>query len=75
MPHTAPAFILTLSCANRPGIVAAVATHLARDQWADWLDPNVPASEVLKYLPAGSLLPTQVYPPPGNNDGQATLAL
>jgi formyltetrahydrofolate deformylase len=28
MPHTAPAYILTLSCANRPGIVAAVATHI-----------------------------------------------
>jgi formyltetrahydrofolate deformylase len=28
MPHTAPAFILTLSCVNRPGIVAAVATHI-----------------------------------------------
>lgn len=37
---------------------------LARDQWADWLDPNVPAAEVLKYLPKGSLQPTRVYPPP-----------
>jgi formyltetrahydrofolate deformylase len=28
MPQTPPAYILTLSCANRPGIVAAVATHI-----------------------------------------------
>jgi putative SOS response-associated peptidase YedK len=36
---------------------------LARDQWADWLDPAVPASAVLKYLPNGSLPVTRVYPP------------
>jgi len=37
---------------------------LPRDSWADWLDPSVPANEVLRVLPKGSLVPTQVYPPP-----------
>ncbi|HET7317248.1 MAG TPA: SOS response-associated peptidase [Sphingomicrobium sp.] len=36
---------------------------LARDRWADWLDPGVPAQEVLKYLPRGSLPATPVFPP------------
>lgn len=36
---------------------------LRRDQWADWLNPNVPADEVLRILPKGSLLPERVYPP------------
>lgn len=36
---------------------------LARDRWADWLDPNVPAHEVLKVLPKGSLSVSRVYPP------------
>ncbi|ODP38917.1 SOS response-associated peptidase [Sphingomonas turrisvirgatae] len=39
---------------------------LARDQWADWLNPEVPAADVLKILPAGTLIPEQVYgSPPG----------
>lgn len=37
---------------------------LARDRWADWLDPAVSAAEVLKHLPKGSLFPIRVYPPP-----------
>lgn len=37
---------------------------LTRDLWADWLDPSVPAGEVLRALPKGSLDVTQVYPPP-----------
>ena len=37
---------------------------LTRDQWADWLDPSVPAQEVLTVLPKGSLPATRVYPPP-----------
>ncbi|KMS58874.1 SOS response-associated peptidase family protein [Sphingobium cupriresistens] len=37
---------------------------LARDQWADWLDPSVPAGEVLRWLPKGSLSVTQVYGAP-----------
>lgn len=41
---------------------------LARDQWADWLNPAVPASDVLKYLPKGSLPATRVYPPPAERD-------
>ncbi|KEQ54777.1 SOS response-associated peptidase [Sphingobium chlorophenolicum] len=36
---------------------------LTRDQWADWLDPSVPAEEVLKVLPKGSLPVTRVFPP------------
>ena len=37
---------------------------LARDQWARWLDPEIPASEILRPLPKGSLAVTQVYPAP-----------
>ena len=37
---------------------------LARDRWADWLDPTVPADQVLAYLPAGSLTAERVFPPP-----------
>lgn len=33
---------------------------LDRDQWADWLDPTVPAGSVLRTLPAGSLDVVQV---------------
>ena len=47
---------------------------LARDQWADWLDPVVPAANVLKYLRKGSLPATRVFPPPPQAD-QVTLAL
>jgi putative SOS response-associated peptidase YedK len=36
---------------------------LARYQWADWLNPAVPARDVLKYLPQGSLPATRIYPP------------
>lgn len=36
---------------------------LTRDRWADWLDPSVPAQDVLKVLPKGSLPATRVYPP------------
>jgi len=35
---------------------------LPRDLWTDWLDADVPAGEVLRTLPKGSLIPTQVYP-------------
>lgn len=38
---------------------------LTRDQWSDWLDPSVPAREVLRALPKGSLIPRRVYPPLG----------
>jgi len=37
---------------------------LTRDQWVDWLDPTVPAKEVLSWLPKGSLEVTQVYGAP-----------
>jgi putative SOS response-associated peptidase YedK len=47
---------------------------LTRDMWADWLDPSVPADQVLRHLPAGSLIPTQVWPPPGSVPEQANLA-
>lgn len=36
---------------------------LTRDQWVDWLDPTVPAQDVLRVLPKGSLPVTQVFPP------------
>ena len=37
---------------------------LPRDLWVEWLDPSVPAAEVLKVLPKGSLVARQVYPEP-----------
>lgn len=45
---------------------------LARDRWADWLDPAVPAQDVLKWLPKGSLPVTQVY---GTPPAQGALVL
>ena len=33
---------------------------LDRAQWADWLDPSVPAKAVLKPLPKGTLAVEQV---------------
>lgn len=36
---------------------------LARDQWADWLNPAIPAGEILRPLPAGSLPVSRVFPP------------
>lgn len=36
---------------------------LTRDRWADWLDVSVPAAEVLRVLPKGSLEVMRVYPP------------
>lgn len=37
---------------------------LNRDQWAEWLDPAVPAKDVLRWLPQGSLPVTQVLGAP-----------
>lgn len=48
---------------------------LTRDQWADWLNPEIPADDVLRYLPAGMLQVTQIYPPPAPEPEQAMLAL
>lgn len=48
---------------------------LAREQWADWLDPNVPAGDVLQYLPKGSLPATPVLPPPPAAPEEPALAL
>mgnify|MGYP001220862204 CR=1 FL=1 len=36
---------------------------LGPDQWADWLDASVPAKDVLRALPKGSLEVTRVFPP------------
>lgn len=47
---------------------------LMRDQWADWLDTSVPANEVLRALPRGTLEIQQVYPAPGR-PAQARLLL
>lgn len=48
---------------------------LTRDLWADWLDPNVPAAEVLRHLPAGSLIATKVWPPQDDGPQQGNLLL
>jgi len=48
---------------------------LARDRWTDWLDPDVPAAEVLGYLPTGSLPAVRIYPPPSPPPDAETLAL
>lgn len=45
---------------------------LARDQWAAWLDPRIPAGDVLQWLPEGSLEVTQVF---GAPPAQGALAL
>lgn len=45
---------------------------LTRIQWADWLDPSVPASQVLRWLPQGSLPVTQVH---GRPPAQGALIL
>lgn len=37
---------------------------LPRDRWADWLDADVPASNVLQWTPQGSLPATQIYGSP-----------
>lgn len=36
---------------------------LPHERWADWLDPAVPAGELLRALPRGSLTTTRVFPP------------
>ena len=48
---------------------------LARDQWADWLDPNVPPGDVLTHLPKGSLTARRVYPPAAAGSDQGALSL
>lgn len=48
---------------------------LSREQWADWLDPNVPAKDVLRYLPKGSLPVIRVFPPLASEPDQHGLAL
>lgn len=45
---------------------------LARESWADWLDPRVPSGDILTWLPEGSLDVRQVY---GNPPAQGALAL
>jgi putative SOS response-associated peptidase YedK len=45
---------------------------LARDQWANWLDPRVPAKDVLKWLPEDSLEVEQVF---GRPPAQGAVAL
>ena len=36
---------------------------LPRERWADWLDPSVPARELLSPLPKDSLTVSRVFPP------------
>ncbi len=45
---------------------------LAPERWVDWLDPAVPAEELLAWLPEGSLEVSQVY---GKPPAQGRLAL
>ncbi|ALC11327.1 SOS response-associated peptidase [Sphingopyxis sp. 113P3] len=45
---------------------------LAPERWADWLDPAVPADDLLAWLPQGSLEVRQVY---GKPPAQGRLAL
>ncbi|RVT90337.1 SOS response-associated peptidase [Sphingomonas crocodyli] len=47
---------------------------LPRNRWADWLDPAVPAVDVLGHLPKASLTVTRVFPPPAPA-AQSILAL
>jgi putative SOS response-associated peptidase YedK len=37
---------------------------LGRNQWADWLDPAIPAAEVLTVLPTGGLAVSQIHGAP-----------
>lgn len=43
---------------------------LDRTRWADWLDPRIPAADVLQWLPEGSLEVRQVF---GEPPAQASL--
>ena len=45
---------------------------LVRERWADWLDPRVPATDVLQLLPEGSLAVRQVF---GEPPAQGSLSL
>lgn len=36
---------------------------LPREHWADWLDPAIPAGELLRALPKGRLTASRVFPP------------
>ena len=45
-----------------PG-AAGVLASLPRDRWAAWLNPQVPADNVLVALPKGSLDVVRVFPP------------
>lgn len=48
---------------------------LTREQWSDWLDPAVPAREVLRQLPKGNLPVSKVYPPPSPGASQVAMTL
>ncbi len=45
---------------------------LPRDRWSAWLDPRIPAEDILTSLPTGSLEPKQVF---GKPPAQGALAL
>ena len=47
-----------------PRLLVGQIIPLARDQWAAWLDPAVPAADVLRILSPGSLMVRQVHGAP-----------
>ena len=61
-PEVGEAFTMltTEPCADVAPYHSRQIAVLDRSNWAQWLDPSVPAGDVLKPLPAGSLDVTQV---------------
>lgn len=61
-PHVGEAFTM-LTLEPGPDVAPYHDRQIAvldREQWADWLDPSIPARDVLRTLPAGSLEVVQV---------------
>ena len=61
-PEVGEAFTMltTEPCADVAPYHSRQIAVLDRSAWADWLDPSVPAKDVLKPLPAGSLTVEQI---------------
>ena len=61
-PEVGEAFTMltTEPCADVAPYHSRQIAVLDRSAWAQWLDPSVPAKEVLKPLPAGSLIVEQI---------------
>lgn len=70
-PEVGPAFTM-LTMESGPDVAPYHSRQIAvleRDRWSDWLDPSVPAKEILAPLPAGSL----IVEPVGGNATSPTL--